>query len=69
MSKFENGTYLKNAKVITKKIYTFINFHQLIYLLSSISCLDLELLAVTVFEISSFFYVKNLQRAITKKIK
>ena len=59
MSKFENGTNLKNAKAITKKIYNFINFHQLIYLLPSISCLDLELLAVTIFEISCFFYVKK----------
>ena len=55
MSKFAKGINLKNAKAITKnKIYFFINFHQLIFSLPSISCPDLELLAVEVFEISSF---------------
>ena len=45
----------KSAKAITKiKKYTFINFHQVIYALPSISCLILELLAVMVFEISYF---------------
>ena len=59
MSKFAKGIHLKNAKAITKKeIYFFINFQQLIYSLLSISCPDLELLAVTVFEISSFLCQK-----------
>ena len=54
MSKFAKGIYLKNAKAITKKeICFFINFLQLFYSLPSISCPDLEFLAVTVFEISS----------------
>ena len=53
MSKFAKGLNLKNAKVITKKEIYFINFRQLIYLLPSIICPDLELLAATVFEISS----------------
>ena len=51
MSKFAKGIYLKKAKAITTRqieIY-FINFHQLIYSLPSISCPDLKLLAVTVF--------------------
>ena len=54
MSKFAKGISLKKCK----KKYTFLNFHQLIYLLPSISCPDLELLAVTVFEISSFLCQK-----------
>ena len=59
MSKFAKGINLKNAKAIPKKeIYFFIHFHQLIYLLPSISCSDLELLTVTVFEISSFLCQK-----------
>ena len=59
MSKFAKGISLKNAKAITKNyIYIFINFHQLIYSLPSISCPDLELLAVMVFEISSFLCQK-----------
>ena len=49
-----------------KKKYIFIYFHQLIYSLPSISCPDLELLAVTIFEISCFLCPK-LQRAITQK--
>ena len=56
MSKFAKGINLKNAKAITKLIYS----------LPSISCPDLELLAVTIFEISSFL-CKKLERAITKK--
>ena len=39
-----------------KEIY-FIDFHHVVYLLSSLSWLSLKLLAVTIFEISSF-YVK-----------
>ena len=59
MSKLAKGNDLKNAKAITKKKkHIFINFHQLIYSLPSISCPDLELLAVTVFEISSFLCQK-----------
>ena len=57
----------KNAKVITKKyVYIFLNFHQVIYSLPSISCPTLELLALMDFEISSFLF-QNLQRAITQK--
>ena len=59
MSKFAKGINLKNAKARTKKKYTFINFHQLIYSLPSISCPDLELLAVTVFDISDFKICKG----------
>ena len=44
----------------------FLNFHQVIYSLPSISCPVLELLAVAVFEISSFL-CQNVQRAITQK--
>ena len=55
MSKFAKGINSKNAMAITKRkeIY-FIDFHQVIYSLPSISCPTLELLVVTVFEISSF---------------
>ena len=67
MSKFAKGINKKNAKGITKKRYIFfINFHQVIYSLPSISCPDLMLLAITVFEISSFL-CPNLQRAISNK--
>ena len=50
MSKFAKGINSKNAKAMTKKktVY-FIDFHQVIYSLPSISCPTLELLAVTVF--------------------
>ena len=58
MSKFAKDINLKNSKAITKKKNILINFHQLIYPLPSISCPDLELLAVTVFEISSFLCQK-----------
>ena len=58
MSKFAKGINLKNAKAITKKEMYFINFHQVIYSLPSISCPDLELLAVTVIEVSSFLCQK-----------
>ena len=58
MSKFAKGINLKNAKAITKKKYIFVNYHHLICSLPSISCPDLELLAVTVFEISSFLCQK-----------
>ena len=44
----------------------FFYSHQVIFSLPSISCLILELLAVTVFEISSFL-CQNLQRAISQK--
>ena len=54
MSKFAKVINLKNAKAITKKEKNiFINFHQLIYLLHSISCQDLEPLAVK-FSMSKF---------------
>ena len=68
MSKFVKGINSKNAKAITKErnIYIF-NFHQVIYSIPSISCPTLELLAVTVFDESSFL-LPNLQRAITKKM-
>ena len=58
----------KNAKAKTKKkeIHFFLNFHQVIYSLTSISCSTLVLLAGRVFEISSFL-CQNLQRAITQK--
>ena len=70
MSKLAKRINSKNAKaIIKKKELYFIDFHQVIYSLPSISCPTLELLAVTVFEISSFL-CQNLQRAITqKKIK
>ena len=63
------GHLLKNAKAVTKikEIY-FINFQQVIYSLPSTSCPTSELLAVKVFEISSFL-CQNLQRAITQKNK
>ena len=57
MSKFAKGINLKNAKAITKKEIYFKQF-SLIYSLPSISCPDLKLLAVTVFEISSFLCQK-----------
>ena len=67
MSIFAKGINSKNAKAITKKsIYFFINFHQVIYSLPSISCPTLELLAA--FEISSFL-CEILQKAIAKKDK
>ena len=71
MSKFARGNYSKNVKSNNSKnkinkITIFGKFHQVIYLLSSISCLSLKLLAVIVFVISSSLY-PNLQRAITKK--
>ena len=44
---------------------TFLNFHQVIYSLSSISCPSLKLQAVII----SNFLCPNLQRAITKKKK
>ena len=58
----------KNAKGNnSKKIkYFFLNFHQVIYSVSSISCPSLKLLAAIVFEISSFL-CPNFQRAITQK--
>ena len=61
------GINSKNAEAIIKKkeIY-FIDFHKVIYSLPSISCQTLELLAVTVYEISSFL-CQSSQRAITKK--
>ena len=67
MSKFTMGINSKNAEAIIKKkeIY-FIDFHKVIYSLPSISCQTLELLAVTVYEISSFL-CQSSQRAITKK--
>ena len=68
MSKFAKGINSKNAKVIIKKKkYILLTFTKLIYLLPSISCPTLELLAVMVFEISSFL-CQNLQRAITQKM-
>ena len=55
MSKFAMGINSKNAKTITKKKRNiFLNFHQVIHSLPSISYPTLELLAGTVFEISSF---------------
>ena len=45
----------------------FLNFHQVIYSLPSISYPTLKLLAVTVFKRSSFL-CQNLQRAITQKL-
>ena len=69
MSKFAKGINSKNVKAITKKNkYIVFNFHQVIYSLPSISCPTLELLAVTVFEISSFL-CQNLQRATAQKNK
>ena len=69
MSQFAKGIDLKNAKAITKKeIYFFINFHQLICSFPSISCLDLELIAVTVFVISSFLCQKFAKGSNWKKI-
>ena len=59
MSKFAEGINLKNAKAITKKeIYFLSIFTSFSYSLPSMSCPDLELLAVTVFEISSFLCQK-----------
>ena len=57
----------KMQRVIPKSKYDnfFLNFHQVVYLFSSISCLGLKLLAVIVFEILSFLS-PNFQRAITK---
>ena len=70
MSKFAKGINSKKAKTITKKREIFfLNFHQVIHSLPSISCPTLELLAVTVFEMISSFRGQNLQRAITQKIK
>ena len=63
--------YCQNLqRAITKKT-TFLNFHQVIYSLSSISWPSLKLLAVVVFEISGLqvFNARNLLRAITQKIK
>ena len=59
----------KKAKTITKKKDFFLNFHQVIHSLPSISCPTLELLAVTVFEISSFLskFAKG-NKPITQKI-
>ena len=69
MSKFAKGINSKNAKGITKKKEIFsLNFQQVIFSFPSISFPTLELLAVTVFEISSFL-CRNLQRAKTKKNK
>ena len=53
MFKFAKGINSKNAKALTKNKRFFLNFHQVIHSLPSISCPTLELLAVTVFEISS----------------
>ena len=53
---------------ITKKNNVFLHFHQVIYLLYSISCLSLKLLAVLFLEISSFL-CPHYQKAITKKKK
>ena len=50
---------------ITKKNKMIFNLHQVVYSLSSISWPSLKLLAVTLFEISSFL-CQSLQRAITK---
>ena len=69
MSKFAKGINFKNTKTITKKKYIFINFHQLIYSLPSISCPDLELLAVTLYEVSSFLCQKFAKGNNSKKIK
>ena len=55
-----------NAKTITKK-EIFLSFHQVSHSLPPISCPTLELLVVTVSEISSFLLKKS-QRAITQKI-
>ena len=56
MSKFAKGITHKNAKTKTKKRkYFFFSFHQVsTHYPFFISCLTVELLAVTVFEISSF---------------
>ena len=58
----------KMQRAITRKnnITFSLNFHQVIYSLSSISCPSLKLLAVIVFKISRFL-CPNVQRAITKK--
>ena len=45
----------------------FFNFYQAIYSLSAISLASLKLIAVVVFDISSFLG-QNLQRTITKKM-
>ena len=67
MSKFAKGiNSKKNANAIIKRNIYFFNFHRVINSLPSISCQTLELLAVTVFEISSVL-CQILQRAITKK--
>ena len=60
--KFANGNNSKN-----QTNFFFLNFHQNIYSLSSITCPSLKLIAVIVFEISNFL-CPNLQRAITQKI-
>ena len=66
MSKFAKGNNSINAKGnnLKKDNFCFI-FHQVMYLFFSISCASLKLLAVIVFEISSFL-CPNLQRAIAK---
>ena len=57
MSKSAKGINLKNAKAITEKeIYFLLIFTS--QSIPSISCPDLELLSVTVFEISSFLCQK-----------
>ena len=70
MSKFAKGNNSKNAKGnnLEKIIYkiVFKNFQQVVYSFSAFRCLSLKLLAVIVFEISSFLCL-NFHRAITKK--
>ena len=54
--KFAKGNNLKRIKITF-----FLNFHKVIYSLSSMSCQSLKLLAVIVFEISSFSDLKKIR--------
>ena len=56
MSKFAKGISSKKCKGhnLKKRNIFFFNFHTVIHSVPSISCPTLELLAVTVFEISIF---------------
>ena len=48
--------------ITKKKIFFFLNFHQIIYSLSTITWLSLKLIAVTVFEMSKFAEGNNSKR-------
>ena len=68
MFKFAKAITDKNAKGNNSKKYLFLNFHHVIYSLSSSSCPSLKLPAVILFEISSFF-VQIFKRTITQQEK